>query len=502
MSANVLRFLPQKSLILNGLIGAAVTFLSISANAREGTSGFDPFGTQLEITARPVASTIADATGNRGCESGPPNAPLRLEDVAARALCHNPLTQRAWASAQIQAARLGEARATQWPTLSGVLSGSRNRTTTSSANRWASQESYTGKARAAELALDWVVFDFGARSAETRKARDLLIAASESFNAAVLDVLYTSARDFFAALTARAQVGAAHEAESNAARSLAAAHARMRSGVVSIADELQARTALNQVRLSVVRADSALHEAMGTLALDMGLTPDVPLRLADAPVVSPDSAPQLDAIRTLLDQALENHPRLLAARAELQAAQASIDSMRAQALPNVRLQAGVTASNRPAASLDAAGAISSKARSSYVGVRVTIPLFEGFGSAYRIREARSQADLQQANIAGTEQQVALNVWKSYEAVRAGAHMVQQAQALQADAGLAFEATQSRYRVGVANIIELLHAQDALVAANQQRIVSTSDWLTARLSLAASLGKLDLGQTQNQESEAP
>jgi outer membrane protein len=228
----------------------------------------------------------------------------------------------------------------------------------------------------------------------------------------------------------------------------------------------------------------------------MGLTPDVPLMLAEAPVALPESAPQFDAIRTLLDQALDNHPRLLAARAELQAAQASIESTRAQALPTVRLQAGLSASNRPAASFDAAGGMSSTSRSNYVGVRVTIPFFEGFGSVYRTREARAQADLQQANIAETEQQVALNVWKSYEAVRAGAQTVQQAQALQEDAGLAFDAAQSRYRVGVANIIELLHAQDALVVANQQRIVSVSDWFTARLSLAASLGKLDLGQIQN------
>ena len=496
MSADSHRFLRATRLIANGLLAALTALLPTCLCAQPRPDRFDPLGTQQQMTAPPVISRVPDVVGMAPCEFDPPRTTLSLEDVAARALCRNPLTRRAWASAQVQAARLGEAKAAQWPTLSGVLSGSRNRTKTSSANSWASQESYNGTARAAELAFDWVMFDFGARSAETRKARELLIAASESFNAAVLDVLYTSARDYFAALTARAQVDAAREAESNAAQSLAAAHARMRSGVASMADELQARTAFNQAKLSVVRADSALHEAIGTLALDMGLTPDVPLMLAEAPVALPESAPQFDAIRTLLDQALDNHPRLLAARAELQAAQASIESTRAQALPTVRLQAGLSASNRPAASFDAAGGMSSTSRSNYVGVRVTIPFFEGFGSAYRIREARAQADLQQANIAETEQQVALNVWKSYEAVRAGAQTVQQAQALQEDAGLAFDAAQSRYRVGVANIIELLHAQDALVVANQQRIVSVSDWFTARLSLAASLGKLDLGQIQN------
>jgi outer membrane protein len=135
-------------------------------------------------------------------------------------------------------------------------------------------------------------------------------------------------------------------------------------------------------------------------------------------------------------------------------------------------------------------------RAIYLIVRVTIPFFEGFGSTYRIREARAQAELQQANVAEAEQQIALNVWKSYEAVRAGAQTVQQAEALQENAALAFDAAQARYRIGVANIMELLHAQDALVVANHQRIATLADWYVARLSLAASLGKLDLGQIQN------
>ena len=156
----------------------------------------------------------------------------------------------------------------------------------------------------------------------------------------------------------------------------------------------------------------------------------------------------------------------------------------------------MSGSNRPAATIGNAGGGSSTSRSSYVGIRVTIPFFEGFGSTYRIREARAQAELQQANVAETEQQVALNVWKSYEAVRAGAQTMLQAQALQENAGLAFEAAQARYKAGVAGIIELLHAQDALIAANHQRIATQSDWFVARLSLAASLGKLDLGQIQN------
>jgi outer membrane protein len=479
------------------MFAAVIAFLPSGLYAQSPIHGFDPLGTQREITAPPVVARVPEAKSAPPCEFDLPSAPLQLEEVAARALCRNPLTARAWASALAQAARLGQAKAAQWPTLSGDLNGSFERANTASTNEWASQGAYNGQSRAAGLAFEWVVFDFGARSAEVAKARELLIAANQSFNGTVLDVLYTSARDYFAGVTARAQAEAAHEAEVNAAQSLAAAHARMQSGVASIADELQARTAYNQAVLNVVKATSELHEATGTLAIDMGLSPDVPIMLAAAPVATQRTAPQLEAIDALLQQALDNHPRLLAARAELHATEASIESIRAQALPNVRLQAGVSDSNRPTASIGAAGHASSSSRSSYVGVRITIPFFEGFGSTYRIREARAQAEVQQANLDEAAQQIELNVWKSYEGVRAGAQTVQQAEALEKDASLAFDAAQARYKIGVANIIELLHAQDTLVAARQQSIAALSDWFVARLSLAASLGTLDVGQMKNE-----
>jgi hypothetical protein len=50
---------------------------------------------------------------------------------------------------------------------------------------------------------------------------------------------------------------------------------------------------------------------------------------------------------------------------------------------------------------------------------------------------------------------------------------------------------SRYEKGVGSIIELLSAQSALANARQRRVESLLDWRTARLQLAASLGRLNL-----------
>ena len=55
----------------------------------------------------------------------------------------------------------------------------------------------------------------------------------------------------------------------------------------------------------------------------------------------------------------------------------------------------------------------------------------------------------------------------------------------------YDAAQRRYEVGVGNMLELLNAQSSLATAKQQRIQSLTDWRSARLQLAAKLGRLDM-----------
>ncbi|WP_174769843.1 TolC family protein [Paraburkholderia hayleyella] len=469
-----------------------VSWMPLTAHAWSSLETFDPLGTSRELSAPPLFALKPDANGITPCRFDRPDGEMTLDAAVDRALCHHPQTHRAWAQAQIQAARLGQATAARLPTLSAVLSGSKSQTSTSSESKWEPHSSYSGISRAAELTLEWVLFDFGARSAEVKKAKALLSAANQSLDAATLDVMYATARDYFAALTAQAQVSAARQAETNALQSLAAAEARLAAGVASIADALQARTSLSQVRLGRIKAETAHEEALGTLAIDIGVDPDTPLQLrsmSGAPQPPSSSSSQREAIGTLLEAARTHHPKLLAASAELDAVQASLVSVRAQALPSVRLQGGLTHSHHPMAGAGESGSLRNASHSRYIGLRIHIPFFEGWSSAYRIREAEAQVRLQKAELAGTEQQIVLNVWKSYSAVEAGVQTLQQADTLLQHAGQAFTAAQARYRAGVEGITALLRAQDVLTEARQQRIAAQADWHVARLSLAASLGRL-------------
>lgn len=124
-------------------------------------------------------------------------------------------------------------------------------------------------------------------------------------------------------------------------------------------------------------------------------------------------------------------------------------------------------------------------------MQLSIPLFEGFGRGYKVRAASSQAEVKAAELARLEQQVALEVWKNFQSLDTRREHIEAADTLLASARRSFEVAEGRFRAGVGNILELLGAQSAVAAAEQRRIEAHAGWLTARLKLAASIGRLGL-----------
>src|SRR5207247_230524 len=113
-----------------------------------------------------------------------------------------------------------------------------------------------------------------------------------------------------------AQQTTLREAQTN----LEAAEQRHRVGLATIADELQARTALSQARLSLQAIEGQLQTTRGALALSMGLPANVPYDIA----LPSDTTVPLgisDSVDPLIERAVRERPDLAAERAEGAAAQ-------------------------------------------------------------------------------------------------------------------------------------------------------------------------------------
>lgn len=427
----------------------------------------DPFGTAAIAPPRP--NLTAEAAGSYlPCKVLPPGSTYGLIEVVDLSLCQNPNTHEVWANARVQAAQVGVAQSGFLPKLDGSLAASRVRS-----------QGENSTSRGASLTLSWLIYDFGARSANLESARQLLSAATSTLDATVQSVFLAALQSYYNTQAARAAVIAAQESERASRESFTAAEARYRIGTGTPADRLQAQTAWSQATLNRIKAEGVARIAYGTLANVMGLNAGLPLQLAEIPEVTPSATIERD-IDALIAEAQQRRPDLKAAEAQLKAAQANVDYARASGLPTFALSAGPSWTD--------AGGITTN--SSAIGVTLTLPLFSGFNTNYRVRSARASADAAGAQRDSLRLQVALDVWSAYHSLVTATQSVKTASDLLSSAEQSERVALGRYKAGVGNILDVLNAQSALAAARVQRIQATLDWNVFRATLAKALGTLD------------
>ncbi|MFI4941496.1 MAG: TolC family protein, partial [Burkholderiales bacterium] len=187
----------------------------------------------------------------------------------------------------------------------------------------------------------------------------------------------------------------------------------------------------------------------------------------------------------LIEEARRRRPDLLASVAQVKAAEASTDAARAAGRPTISLTA----------SADQGNSTGINSHSSLVGINLSVPIFSGYATTYRVRAAEAQVDVKNGQLEQLRLQVALDVWTAYQ------NLTTATQSLRSSADLLNSAEQServalgRYKAGVGNILDVLNAQSALAGARQQRIQSTFGWNINRAALAQAMGSLDVNLLQ-------
>jgi TolC family type I secretion outer membrane protein len=460
------------------VLSSLLSLLLVSGASAE--SGPDPFATGSLLPPRLWLGTTPAGSGHESPEIPCPPlstaATLTLADVVQQALCRNPQTQEVWANARVQAAQVGVAKAAYLPNLSATVSGSRGRSDSSGQMKGTQQAITRGD-------VSWLLYDFGARGAALDNAKALLAASAATQASTVQAVFLAAVQAYYQVQASQSVLEAANASEQAAATSFKAADARFKAGTNTRADQLQAQTAWAQATLARIQAEGTLKTAQGTLATVMGLDAPQPLRLS--PLTPPPTQQRLSAetaaIDSLIASARKARPDLLAAEAQVQAAQASVDQARANGRPTLNLT-GSSAQTRSegSASLNA----------SSIGVSLVVPLFSGFSPTYKIRAAEAQVESKQASRDRIALQVAQDVWKARSDLETASQSLKTASSLLASARESEQMALGRYQAGVGTLVDLLTAQSAHANARQQLVKAQYDWYVARATLAQALGTLD------------
>ena len=451
-----------------------------------GALAFDPLASEARLAALPPPGQVpldAELAGGPECPApGYAGAgPISLAEVVKRALCHDPRTRQAWAESRLQAARLGLARAAYLPTLNATLSRARTGQTIGQGGSTARND---GTTRIAQLELGWNLFDFGQREANVESARQTLQAAVASQDLGVQTVFLDAANAYFALLAAQGELAVAREVERINLQSFMAAEAKHAAAVGDLTSKLQTQTAFAQAILARVRAEGAVRNAQGRLAVSVGESPARPLTVDADDARLPDTD-FVKGIGEMLEMAQQAHPELRAARARLEAARARSNAAGRAYLPTLSLSASRSHTGR-----DYTSAVPDIAqRDSSVALQLAVPIFDGFAKHYQVRAAEADVDLARADLKSVEQRVALEVWQAFQSLQSETEALASTEKLLGFATKSLEVAQGRFKAGVGSTLELLEAQRAMADAAQQRINALANWRATRLRLATSLGRI-------------
>ncbi len=390
---------------------------------------------------------------------------VELIDVALK---NSPVTRYAWAQAMASSADWAKSRSNYWPSLEGTVEGAIGEIPQVQGGR-----SYFS----AGLGLQYLLLDFGGRSAKARAAREALVAANWNHNQAIQDVLRDVPQAYHTHVGDTALFHAANMNLKDALTTLHATEARRTAGVSTISDVLQARSSADQARVDLAARKGAVAISKGKLATAVGWPAHAKFEVSGEPRHLPLSNMTRD-VDVLIEEAKRSRADIGAAQAAVRQAEAQV--LEAKALPFPKLTGG--------GNLQWQGMRDADSTAYYGGLRLQVPIFYGFSMKNSLRSARAELEAAKAQLTLEEQTVIEEVWDAYHNFNTASEQYRASNTLLESASESYAASLARYKAGAAEIVELLSAQNTLASARAQHISSRMELFNSYAELLHAVGQ--------------
>ena len=413
---------------------------------------------------------------------GAPDKICGLPELIELAEGHNPETRVAWENARAQAAALGIARSELYPTLSAIALAGIDREEIPFGTQFYRQ---TNPDFQLKLELNYTVFDFGARRGRINAEGAGLLAANLAFNDVHRQLIYEVSQTYYRLLNAGGQEEAATASLSNARAVQGAAEERLKNGLATLPDVLEARSATAQAQYDLQAVLGVEEVARGQLATALGTSATVTIRVQPlSEVPTPEAVP--DTVEQAIDRALAQRPDLLAHVSAIRSAQGEREEARAAFYPSLKIHAGPAAQslfvlqqNLPwAHTTDLTGGVS---------VSLNWTLFDGGARKSRLTQAEARIRNTEAQLSAARDEVELQVWTAYSNLRTALRQREAAVQLATAATQSYQAALESYNYGVRNLLDVTAAQKALAQARSADVLARTQVLAALSDLAFRTG---------------
>lgn len=411
-----------------------------------------------------------------------PGKTYSLAELIDLAEAHNPETRVAWERARAQAAALGIARSELYPALSAVALTSVDREEVPFGAQFYRQ---TLPAFQASLELNYTIFDFGARRGRIAAESAQVLGANFAFNDVHRKLVYQVEEAYYRLLNASGQEGAARASLANAQAVQQAAEERLKNGLATLPDVLEARSATAQAQYDLQSVLGLEEIARGDLATALGAPATTTIRvqpLSETP--TPDSIGE--TVERAILRALDQRPDLQELVARVRLADARRKEAQAAFYPSLTFRANPSAQSLYMLQQNLPWGHTA-ALTGGVALSLNWTVFDGGARKSRLTQAEAERRGAEAQVNATRDRIEDEVWTGYSNLSTAFRQREAALALLDAATQSYAAALESYNYGVRNLLDVTAAQKVLAQARSADILARTQVLTALADLAFRVG---------------
>lgn len=396
-------------------------------------------------------------------------ADMLMNDALREAYVNNPTLRAARAQVKATYEKLPQALSNWQP----AIGADADVTYSNTSNDPGSDDNATSKS--AGLTVDQPLYRGGRTVSSTKAAEALIDAQLATLATTERQVMYSTAENYMDLLQAQATVKVNEKNRDVIARQLKATNDRFNVGDVT-------RTDVSQSEFRLAEAEAEVTSSIGILrskrALFEQLVGVMPAKLS-LPKFDINFPATVDDAATMAET---YNPDVIAAMARHEAAKQDVDTVFGELLPTVSVGAGTSLTRDPSDTIDSR-------TSSTVGLKLSMPLYEGGAVRSRVREAKYTASELYLKILEARRSAREEAVRSWENLNAARAELRSREAQVRAAEIARDGVRQEAELGERTILDALDSDRELRDAQISLITAKRNEVVGEFALASALGLL-------------
>lgn len=339
-------------------------------------------------------------------------------------------------------------------------------------------DEYTGYPRGATLNVSQNVFDGGRTENSVRRAESSVFESRALMRLSEQEILRSGATAFMDVMRDAAILSLRKSNIAVLDLQLHDTEKRYQSGDVTNTDVSQSEASVSHARSEYFAAEAQLKSSAAIYRQIIGVEPK---RLEPASSVE-RMLPK--SVKDAIDVALVEHPAIVAALHRVDTAESAVKVAEGALLPTLSVNAQV--SQQYDSFLGLPG---SRQFSAGVNGALNVPLYQGGGEYSSIRKAKEVLGKARLNADAQRDRVRANVVSSYGLLDTARSQIRSDEATVKAAELALKGVRDEAQVGQRTTLDVLNAQQTLLNARANLVISQRDRVVASYAILAAIGRL-------------